>query len=429
MPALKISKKTVGLAAIPPVRDAYYWDTELKGFGLRVTPKGARSYVVQYRMKGGPAQRMTLGGHGAPWTPETAREQAQAILIEVKKGANPIEIAKRKQRDARTLAFEDYLDRFAEECLKEEWPDSWEEAKRTLQRHALPHLKGKALPAITEDDIAAVIDPLRPRKPLARKVWAVLSRLFTFAIEDRKLKKAANPMDGVRAPPKPDNRKRTLSPDETVAAWQASQQLNPPFGAFVRLLFCTLQRRTEVAGVPWKELDQARAVWKVDATRAKNDEDFLAPLNDLAMRELDSLGWKRRGFALTTTGSSPISGFSKAKKALDAAMLPILQKMADDRADALGEPRHPVKLERWTFHDIRRTGTTVMQSLGIPVEVTERCIAHKSGRSQTGVAQIYNLWAYEPEKRAAFDKWGEYLERLIAGADASNVIALAERRA
>lgn len=429
MAASKISKRSVDAAPVPARTDAYYWDTDREGpqgFGLRVTPKGVRSYVFQYRLKGRPARRLTIGKHGA-LTPDEARGIAKGHARNVAEGRDPVEDARNKERKAKDLAFPDFLDHFAEQCLKVEWVDSWKEAKRTLERHALPHLKRKGLPEITPDDIAAVIDPLRTRKPLARKVWAVLSRLFTFAIEERKLSRADNPMDAVRAPPAPDNRKRVLTPDEIVAAWRASYLLSDPReGAFVRLLFATLQRRTEVSGLPWKELDQARAVWLVDAERAKNDEDHIVPLNSLAVRELESIGWKRRGFVFPAgDGSSSLTGYSKLKRRLDKLMLPILQEMADARAAALGEVPEPVAVERWTFHDIRRSGTTAMQSLGVPVEVTERCINHKSGASQTGVAKVYNLWAYEPEKRRAFDAWASHLQTLIGGSGGSNVIALA----
>src|SRR5690606_18707937 len=105
------------------------------------------------------------------------------------------------------------------------------------------------------------------------------------------------------------------------------------------------------------------------------------------------------------------------------------QKLADKRADALGEARELVFLPPWRFHDIRRTGTTQMQALGIPIEVTEKVINHTSGET-AGIRGVYNLHAYTDEKRKALDGWGGYLERLLAEAgEASNVIALAERRA
>ncbi len=166
----------------------------------------------------------------------------------------------------------------------------------------------------------------------------------------------------------------------------------------------------------------------MEGDRAKNEEPHLVHLNARALTELDALGWKRRGLVLSTTGSTPISGFSKMKRKLDAAMLPILQDMADKRAAVLGEESHPVGVDRWTLHDIRRSGTTALQALGFPVEVTEKVINHKSGEV-SGIRAVYNLWTYEPEKRAALDAWGTYLDKLIAGADAPNVVQLAAARA
>jgi integrase len=180
-------------------------------------------------------------------------------------------------------------------------------------------------------------------------------------------------------------------------------------------------------------------MWRLDGARVKNEEDHLVPLSPLAVSVINGLAgapddkgkfhWKRKGLLFTTTGETPISGFGKLKAKLDRYMPPILQKMADDRADALGEPREMVFLKPWRFHDIRRTGTTQMQALGIPIEVTEKVINHKSGET-AGIRGVYNLHAYTAEKRQALEAWGGYLERLIAGADeASKVVTLAEKRA
>lgn len=169
-------------------------------------------------------------------------------------------------------------------------------------------------------------------------------------------------------------------------------------------------------------------LWRLPGERAKNNEDHLVPLNRLAVAELSELGWKRRGLVITTTGTTGISGFSKLKMRLDTAMLPIMQEIADKRADALGEDRHPVTMERWTIHDIRRSGTTALQALGVAVEVTERVINHKSGEV-SGIKKVYNLWAYESEKRDALNRWGAYLEQLIATDTADNVAALVAKRA
>lgn len=429
MPSIKISKRTVDAAVVPTGNDALYWDTELKGFGLRVTPKGVRSYVVQYRMKGMPARRSTIGIHGSPWTADKARERASAILIAVKSGIDPVEEQRKKVRESRTLSFEGYLDRFVEGCLKEEWKDSWQDVERLLRSHVLPKLKGRALPHMTRGDIGEVIDPLRSRKALARKTWAVLSRFFTWAIEQGDITKFQNPMDGMKPPPKPADRKRTLAPDELKALWRATYKLNDPFGPFVRMLLASLQRRNEVSGLPWKELSRDKAIWIIDGERAKNEEDHLVPLNSLALRELEAMGWKHRGLVFTTTGKTPISGFSKMKKQLDRHMLAIMQEIEGERAKAVGEDPELVTMERWTLHDLRRTGATGLQALGTPIEVVEALLNHKEGETQKGIRKIYNLHKYEAEKAVALNKWAMHLESLVAAAPASNVIALAERRA
>src|SRR3546814_11740593 len=99
--------------------------------------------------------------------------------------------------------------------------------------------------------------------------------------------------------------------------------------------------------------------------------------------------WPRKGLVFTTTGTTPISGLSKVKAKLDREMLPILQKLADRRADALGEPRELAFLPPWRSHDIRRTGTLQMQALGMPIEVTEKVIHHTRGET-AGLRVVYN---------------------------------------
>jgi integrase len=431
MPTVKITKSVIDALPIPRGKDELYWDASREGplgFGLRITPGGVRSFIFQYRAKGRKnARRVTVGRYGNI-TPDEARKIAKIYALVVAEGKDPAEVRRKKARAGRELGWTTYVDQFVKGYLKEAWPDTWRDAEARIANHATPHLKSKTLPDIEPEDIGAILDKLKSQKATARNVYVLLKLLFDWAAAPGRRDIERSPMEGMKAPPSPKPRKRVLTPDEIVAAWQASYQLSHPFGRFIRLLFATLQRRNEVARLPWKELNREDTRWHLEGDRAKNEEPHLVHLNALALTELEALGWKSRGLVLTTTGKTPISGFSKMKKALDAAMLPILQKLADDRAKAIGEESHPVMMERWTLHDIRRSGTTALQALGFPVEVTEKVINHKSGEV-SGVAKVYNLWAYEPEKREALTRWGEYLKTLIAGAEAPNVIALAERRA
>lgn len=436
MAVLKITKRNVDAAAVPTANDIYFWDTDLRGFGLRVTPRGVRSYVVQYRMPGLPARRMTIGIHGSPWTPEKARERAHDILINVRRGDDPLVAARKRQRAAIDLEFSRYVETFTEGYLKPHWGDTWANAKRQLECHVVPHLKGRPLPEIEKHEVAGVIRRLLDRPALARNTHAVLRKLFSWAIDEGDL--VTSPI--CAAPPAVKARKRVLAPDEIVAVWRASYKLNWPMGQFVRMLFVTLQRRNEVAGLPWSELSELNSMWRQDGERVKNEVDHLVPLSPMAISLLNEMAegpapaegsdrkpWKRKGFIFSTTGTTPISGFSKVKAKLDREMLPVLQKLADERADALGEDRELAFLPPWRFHDIRRTGTTQMQALGVPIEVTEKVINHKSGET-AGIRGVYNLHAYTDEKRKALDAWAAFLGKLVTGAVTDvNIVRLESR--
>jgi hypothetical protein len=430
---LKITKSNVEGAPVPEKNDAYFWDPELRGFGVRVTPKGVRSYVLQYRLPSRPARRMTIGIHGSPWTAEKARARAWEILLDVKRGDDPVHAAKKRARNAVDLEFTRYVETFTDGYLKLEWKDSWADAKRQLELHVIPSLKGRPLPEIEKHELARVIQALKDRPALARNTHATLRKMFAWAVDQGDLLHSPMP----RAPAGVKARKRVLTPDEVVAAWRATFKLDRPMGQFVRMMFATLQRRSEVAALPWAEINELTGVWHLRGERVKNENDHLVPLNSLAVDVLADITagpqpgerkrWPRKGLVFTTTGKTPVSGFSKVKAKLDREMLPILQELADRRADALGEQREILFLPPWRFHDIRRTGTTQMQALGVPIEVTEKVINHKSGET-AGIRGVYNLHAYTDEKRKALAAWGAYLEKLIAGADAPNVVALVERR-
>ena len=438
MPVLKITKRNVDAAPVPEKGDAYFWDTELRGFGLRVTPRGVRSYVLQYRLPSRPARRLTIGVHGSPWTPDKARDRAAELLMDVKRGDDPVHAANKRTRAAVELEFTKYVDTFTEGYLKAQWRDTWADAKRQLELHVVPHLKGRPLPEIEKHELAKVIQRLRDRPALARNTHATLRRMFRWAVDQGDLLHSPMPA----APPLVKARKRVLTPDEVVAAWQASYSLGRPMGQFVRLLIVTLQRRSEVAELPWAELSELNRMWHQVGERVKNETDHLVPLNALARETLGDMAagpvapadgkrkpWARKGLVFTTTGETAISGFSKVKAKLDREMLPILQALADKRADALGEARETVTLAPWRLHDIRRTGTTQMQALGVPIEVTEKVINHKSGET-AGIRGVYNLHAYTDEKAKALDAWAAYLTRLLADAKANtNVIALPAKAA
>lgn len=411
-------------------RDAFYWDDEVAGFGLKVTAAGGRIFVFQYRIggRGAKTRRWTIGKYGA-LTPDLARKEAKRLAALVAQGSDPVEEKKEKARVERTKGFKGYVETFAAGYLETEWGSSWKQAKGYLERHAVPKLGDKALPAIKPEHINEVLDGLRSQPGLQRSVWAVMSSLFRWAERRDDIEKS--PMAKVPVPQGSKARKRVLSPDELTAIWRASYSLDDPRGALVRFLMITLQRRSEVAGLPWAELSKTDSRWHLPGERSKNGQDHLVPLSGLALAELEAIGWKSRGLVMpSSTGKTAVSNFSDMKAALDAAMLPILQELADEKADASGEDRHPVALKPWRLHDLRRTGTTNLQALGFPIEVSERVINHHQGGEASGIRGIYNLYEYLDEKVRALDAWAAHLKSLIDGTPpVSNVVQLATARA
>ena len=403
-----ISIRTVEAARPHPEKDVYIWDTSLRGFGLRVTPKGAKSYVLQYRVDGAPARRTTIGVHGSPWTPHTARKEADRLLVVVRRGIDPVEEAREARRREKVLNFTANCDLFVDLYLSSNWPRTWPEAMRVLENIAKPRWGKKGLTTLKRTDMVKLMDDYADRPAMRKQTHSVLRKLFNWAVDRGDIE--VSPLAGMKAPKAVPSRRRVLAQEELICLWKATEQARWPWGPYVRLLILTMQRRIEVAEMDWAELDLEARTWTLPSERAKNGQPHVVPLNDLAVRELEAIGPRERGLVFTTTGSTPISGISKAKRALDTAMLEI---MTARRTEA-GKNPAATHLPGWRLHDLRRTGATGLQALGIPIEVTEAVLNHISG-TRAGVAGVYNLYSYHAEKRAALEGWGRKLSRLVAG--------------
>ena len=159
----------------------------------------------------------------------------------------------------------------------------------------------------------------------------------------------------------------------------------------------------------WSEIDLEAKTWTLPPERTKNDEAHVVPLSPLAVDQLRAMSPKRSGLVFTTTGKTPISGFSKAKRTLDEHMLRIIT----ERFGHLNVEMIPIVIPEWRFHDIRRTGATNLQALGIPIEVTEAVLNHISG-TRAGVAGIYNRYKYDAEKQKALELWDKKITELLS---------------
>lgn len=264
---------------------------------------------------------------------------------------------------------------------------------------------------ITRADISGLMDRMSEKPASRRNAFAALRRMFRWAVNRGDLD--VSPLRDMESPAAPASRDRVLTDQELALAWRASAGLGYPFGPFVRLLILTGQRREEVAGLDWSELDREKALWTLPARRAKNDVVHDVPLSPAAVEQFDAIArenrasggsaaWPRKGFVFSTTGQTRVSGFSAAKKRLDNLALSLGGNSGTPEA-AWGPT--------WRFHDLRRTFATGLQRLGVRFEVTEAVLNHVSG-SRSGVAGVYQRHHWSGEKRAALEGWAEHVAAL-----------------
>jgi len=398
----KLTNRTV-LAIGSSNKVQVYWDIDIRGFGLKVTPAGSKVYVVQYRMggRGARTQRYTIGRHGSPWDAATARSEAKRILQLVGSGIDPRRAEKERQRKVIDLRSDAYIESFIEIYMRRNWKErTIRSHESNFRRWVMPHLGSIPLSDVTRRDLTSIFDQLPPDSPaLPRNLFNLIRRLFNWAVERGDIE--VSPMRGMRAPIAAPSRQRVLSDNEIIVIAACAEEVGPGWGPFFRTLILTGQRRTEVAEMTWDEVDRSLRIWSLPLERIKNGRSHNVPLSDLVVGELDAIAngdaWPREGYVFTHTGESAISGFSKAKKRLNT----IAESMN------LNDPVMP-----WRLHDLRRTLATNMQKLGIRFEVIEAILNHVS-ITQAGVAGVYMRHDWADEKREALEAWSDWLKQKV----------------
>jgi len=390
---MKIKLTKANLAAIEAdfaasgKADKIYFDTELRGFGLRLRA-GSKQKVWVCRYEYGGVQRKLTFGDTATVTPDEAREGARRARAKVTLGDDPQgEKAEEKRKAHFTLRYvaKQYLQRKQGQLR----PKSLKEAERYLLRsfrklHALPVHK------ITRRDVAVVLSDLAIKAPIAAgRGRAHLSALFTWAAGEGLLD-GDNPVAGTNNPSPAVARDRVLSDSELAAVWTACNDNEG--GRIVKLLILTGARRDEVGGMSWAELDRDNSTWTIPASRTKNRREHTLTLPGMAWSIIEATPRRQSNDRLFGIGARGFNNFHKVKTALDARC----------------------QIAPWRSHDLRRTVATRMADIGIQPHIIEQVLNHQSGH-KAGVAGVYNRSAYTREVKNALAIWADHVASIVSG--------------
>ena len=415
----KLGKSTVeGIARPTAGTRAVLWDSELKGFGVRVTGSGIRTYILRYRVGGrdAPLRTHTIGRHGSPWTTEQARRRAAELLGQVRLGVDhAAERASRRESAEQVAAhredrmFAKLADRWFRQHVQRGDLRSEKDIEGVLKRDLKPALEGQTVDDVTKEMVAEMLETIGDRSAdAANKAFKWLRQMYNWFVEKGVV--ATSPLDKMKMPFPEGKRTRTLTLSEVVLVWVALDALPHPFRSFYRLLILLGQRLREVSNLPWSELDMAAGDWVIPAARTKNKRDHLVPLPEQAVDILDALepeAARRRGPVLTTDGRVGISGFSQIKERVDEEVAKLIVSNAA-AASLLGAG----EVAEWVAHDLRRTLATGCQSLGIGIPVTEATLNHVSG-ARGGIVGVYQLYDYYDEKADALQRWADLIDAAL----------------
>ena len=425
-------------------------DGAMPGLNFIIQPSGHKSFQMRFRGLG----KITLGpfdssGHelagepaiGMPLTIAAARQLAAGIHRERALGRNPIADQRARehrrraeQEQAANNSFATSARMFIDEHARPK-TRRWRETAKLLGlrwKDLEPIPGGLAqrwadnpVREIDSHDIWSAVDEARrvgvpgvvARAPglseaRPRALFAALSAMFGWLHRHRKIE--LNPCTGMHRPPSPRARERVLTPDEMRWFWLGCDAVGAPFGSVFKLLLLLGQRLNEVAGMRRDELSADCTSWSLPGSRTKNGRPHLVPLPILAREIIASFKENRGNLIFSMTGTTPPSGWSRAKRQLDDAMLAIARKERDSAT-----------IPAFRLHDARRTAVTGMNELGVPPHVVEKVVNHVSGH-QAGVAGVYNKSELMAERQAALERWAAHVQGLVTPRP-ENVIDLSRK--
>jgi integrase len=351
-----------------------YFDETVTGLALRVSP--TKKAWIWLHSQDGKRKRLTFGTYPAT-SLATARAKVELMRGEVEAGRTPVP------------PKAESLNAICEEYLRRAKVRTKAERARTLERLVYPVLGTRPIGEIRRSEIVRLLDGIEDANGpvMADRTLALVRKIMNWHATRSDDFRSPIVRGMARTKPKERARERTLTDDEIRALWGNCQGV---FGRFVQFLLLTGARRGEAAQMERSEIDGGD--WTLPAERNKTKVDLVRPLSKAAQALVQN---GEAEWVFTTDGFTPISGFSKFKRALDKAS----------------------GLKDYTLHDLRRTARSLMSRAGVPTDHAERCLGHVIG----GVRGIYDRHEYHREKAEAYEALAGIIERIVSGTQADVV--------
>ena len=421
----KLSEETVKRLPVPDAgnRVTYFAGAVIqgaktpRGFGVRVTAGGARAFVLNYRLRGR-EYRFTIGAW-PDWSVLKAVREARNLRQRVDRGENPLEDrAPPPAIKAVSTVLDGFITRYVRN--KEKPLRSADIIESAFNRLVKPRIGKVGVYELRRSHIAEMTDWIADEAGpvMADKCRAYTRKALSWYAErdDQFNLTAAFVRVEPRANQKERARTRVLSDDEIRIIWPVLDQAGT-FGAMVKMLLLTAQRRDEVAHMSRNEIGNDE-IWTIPADRYKTKRPNHVPLSKAALALIEAQP-RIDGCELVfpSRSKTPYSGFAKSKAKLDKAVLRVMKSHA--KTGTKVEP-----LPNWTLHDLRRTAKTLMVRAGVRPDISERVLGHVIA----GVEGTYDRHSYADEKRDALEKLAATIERILNPIP-SNIAALDEHRA
>jgi integrase len=387
-----------------------------RGFGVRVTASGARAFIINYRLRGR-EHRFTIGAW-PDWSALKAVREARNLRQRVDRGEDPLEDrAPIPATKSVSSVIDDFMTRYVRN--KERPLRSADQIQSAFDRLVKPRIGKIGVYELRRSHVAEMLDKVEDEAgPVqADRVRAYLRKALSWYAErdDEFNLNAAFVRVGARANPKDRARTRVLSDDEIRIIWSMLGEAGT-FGALLKTLLLTAQRRDEVANMSWKEIS-TDGIWTIPAERYKTKRPNFVPLSNKAHAIIEAQPRiEKCDYVFPSLVKTPFTGFGKSKARFDKSVLLEMQKRSKKGTKV--EP-----LPNWTLHDLRRTAKTLMARAGVRPDISERVLGHVIA----GVEGTYDRHSYAEEKRDALEKLAAMIERILNPLP-SNVEKLRERR-